>query len=109
MGVEANKRNRFNLLRSRLHLHARAMGGHGIATFFTSLHRAAPEISESVVACRQRVVTISLSKIQRAIVAQSLEKRLDAPLGVVRRALGATVEKDVKLDPQAADIVFQTR
>src|ERR1044072_6823290 len=81
----------------------------GIAAFFTSLHRAAPEISKGVVARGQRVVSITLSKIYGAVVGEPFEQGLDAPFCVVGRALRATVEEDVKLDPQTTDVVFQPR
>src|ERR1044072_8420565 len=83
--------------------------GGRIATFFTSLHRAAPEISKRVITCGQRVVTITLGKIYRAVVSERFEQGLDAPLCVVGRSFRTAIEEDVKLDPQTTDVVFQPR
>src|SRR6185369_2837547 len=107
--IEADERNRFDWLSVRFTLHLRTRSGYLIATFFTTLHRATPEIAKCVVASSQGVVAIPLCVGQRAIVAETFEQGFHTAFCVVRRALGTAIEENIKLDSYAPDVVFQAR
>jgi hypothetical protein len=51
---------------------------------------------------------IALGEAQCAIVAQSFEVGFNSHLGIVRRALAATIEVDIEFNLQAANIFFES-
>src|SRR5215217_5433383 len=106
MRVETNNRYGLDFMVYDIPLRTGPGGGGHVATLFTSLHRATPEVSKGVITCGQRVVAITLGKVYRAVVGEPFEQRLDAPFSVVGWALRTAVEENVKLDPQTSDVVF---
>ena len=52
---------------------------------------------------------VTLGKIQCAIVAHLLEMRFNSQLGVIGRTLAASVEENVKLNLQSANIFLEAR
>src|SRR6185369_9616086 len=109
MRVETNNRHGLDFMVYDVPLRTGPGRRSCIATFFTSLHRAAPEISKGVITRGERVIAITLSEIYGAVVGESFEQGLDAPFGVVGWALRTAVEEDVKLNAQTTDVFFQPR
>src|SRR6266571_3306027 len=72
--------------------------GGNIATLFTALQGSAPHLAERGISRRQRVVVISLCKVQRPVVAQTFEVTFKAHLCVIRQAFAAAVEIDIILN-----------
>ena len=52
---------------------------------------------------------IALCEIKCAVVTQPLEMRLNAHSGVIRRAFGAAIKIDIKLNLQTTDVFFEPR
>src|SRR5450432_3555565 len=92
----------------------RSLSGQGsgsssrVATFFTTLHCAPPEITEGGIARCQGVEVVTLCIAQRAIVSQPLDDRFHTVLGVIRRPLRGAIKIDIKLDLQAANIFLKS-
>src|SRR5205085_6702851 len=88
-------------------LPAGATGDGRPAALFALLYGAPPQVAEGRVARDDGVVAVALGVGEAALVRESLDQRLDAPLRVVGRALGRAVEIDVELDLQLAHVVFE--
>src|SRR2546422_4722677 len=73
-------------------------GGGNVPPLFAALQRAAPHLAERSISRRQRVVVISLCKVQRPVVAQPFEMTFQPHLRVIRCAFAAAVKVDVILN-----------
>src|SRR5258706_10477877 len=81
----------------------------GVAAFLSTLHRAAPKVTESVVAGTQRVVAVALGKGETAVIPYALHDCVNATFRIVRWPFCGAVEEHIKLDFQPPNVFFEAR
>src|SRR5690349_11615782 len=80
-----------------------------LGEFFTScLERSTPEFSVRSKPGHQHVQLISLRECHRPIVEHPLDLRFEPGAGFERRTLGRSVEIDIEVDLQTANVILKS-